>query len=572
MLKKILFIIENKYRKKIIIFFSLTLLVIIFELLSLGMLIPIVKVILEPNEFRKYIEYLPFNYSILNNDSLIYYVLILFNILILLKGCFLFFAQKYQAKFIATFNEHLTNKIFENYTYQSITSLIKKNLSEINRNTINLPNEFTNLLLNSLIVIISDIVLLTFVILFLITIEPMMTIMGAIIVISIGLIIFTINKKIMTLNGDKYVSYSSKIIKTLNETFGAILEIKSLKKESLFINKFKSSSSNLKDIQASLSILTFVPRIFFEIISIILITIFFIILSIKLDNINEMLGVIVLFSFSIIKITPLVNKIVINMQKIKFSLPFLDEIYNVLSTLRIQKVDLLKKLKFKDSINLSNIDFKYDKSKFILKNINLSIKRNQFFAISGESGSGKSTLLKIVLGLLEPTSGNISVDDQSILLNKNQWQEKISFVPQDVFILDNTLINNITLEIDENKIDFEKLEVAINFSNLKNFIEELPNGHNTILGDKGSKISGGQKQRIGIARAIYSNSEIIIFDESTSSLDEKTEAEIFENIKKLKENKTIIFVTHRKIVKEYCDNFYLLENNTLKKLINENSI
>ena len=260
------------------------------------------------------------------------------------------------------------------------------------------------------------------------------------------------------------------------------------------------------------------------------------------------------------------------MQKIKFSLPFLDEIYNVLSTLRIQKVDLLKKLKFKDSINLSNIDFKYDKSKFILKNINLSIKRNQFFAISGESGSGKSTLLKIVLGLLEPTSGNISVDDQSILLNKNQWQEKISFVPQDVFILDNTLINNITLEIDENKIDFEKLEVAINFSNLKNFIEELPNGQNTILGDKGSKISGGQKQRIGIARAIYSNSEIIIFDESTSSLDEKTEAEIFENIKKLKENKTIIFVTHRKIVKEYCDNFYLLENNTLKKLINENSI
>jgi ABC-type bacteriocin/lantibiotic exporter with double-glycine peptidase domain len=565
MLKKILFIIENKYKKKIIIFFLLTFLVIIFELLSLGMLIPIVKVILEPNEFRKYIEHLPFNSLISKNDSLIYYVIILFNILILLKGFFLFFAQKYQAKFIATFNQHLTNKIFENYTYQSITSLMKKNLSEINRNTINLPSEFTILLLNSLIVIISDIILLAFVILFLITIEPMVTIMGATIVISVGLIIFTINKKIMSHNGDKYVSYSSKIIKTLNETFGAILEIKSLKKESLFINKFKNSSGNLKDIQVSLSILNFVPKIFFEIISIILISIFFIILNIKFDNINEMLGVIVLFSFAIIKMTPLVNKILINMQKIKFSLPFLDEIYNILSTLRIQKADLLKELKFKDSINLSNINFKYDKSKFILKNINLSIKRNQFFAISGESGSGKSTLLKIVLGLLEPTSGNISVDDQSILLNKNQWQEKISFVPQDVFILDNTLINNITLEIDENKIDFEKLEAAINFSNLRNFIEELPNGHNTILGDKGSKISGGQKQRIGIARAIYSNSEIIIFDESTSSLDEKTEVEIFENIKKLKENKTIIFVTHRKIVKEYCDNFYLLENNILIK-------
>ena len=322
MLKKILFIIENKYKKKIIIFFLLTFLVIIFELLSLGMLIPIVKVILEPNEFRKYIEHLPFNSLISKNDSLIYYVIILFNILILLKGFFLFFAQKYQAKFIATFNQHLTNKIFENYTYQSITSLMKKNLSEINRNTINLPSEFTILLLNSLIVIISDIILLAFVILFLITIEPMVTIMGAIIVISVGLIIFTINKKIMSHNGDKYVSYSSKIIKTLNETFGAILEIKSLKKESLFINKFKNSSGNLKDIQVSLSILNFVPKIFFEIISMILISIFFIILNIKFDNINEMLGVIVLFSFAIIKMTPLVNKILINMQKIKFSLPF----------------------------------------------------------------------------------------------------------------------------------------------------------------------------------------------------------------------------------------------------------
>ena len=565
MLKKILFIIESRYRKKILIFFFLTFMVIFFELLSLGMLIPIVKVIIDPKDFVKYLEYLPFNFLILNNSNLIYYVLILFNILILFKSCFLFFAQRYQVEFIATFNQHLTNKIFENYTYQSITSLMKKNLSEINRNTINLPNEFTNLMLNSLIVIISDVILLTFVILFLFTVEPMVTITGAVIVIGIGLSIFTINKKIMKLNGDKYALNTSKMIKTLNETFGAILEIKSLNKESLFINKFKNTSTSLKDIQISLSILSYVPNILFELISIILISIFFIILSTKFDNINEMLGIIVLFSFAIVRMTPLVNKILINMQKIKFSEPFLDEIYNILSILNIQKADLLKELKFKDSINLSNVDFKYNKSKFILKNINLSIKKNQFLAISGESGSGKSTLLKIVLGLLEPTSGNISLDDQSILLNKNQWQEKISFVPQDVFILDNTLIENITLEKNKNKINFEKLESVINFSNLKNFIEELPNGYNTILGDKGSKISGGQKQRIGIARALYSNSEIIIFDESTSSLDEKTEAKIFENIKKLKESKTIIFVTHRKTIKEYCDDFYLLENNILAK-------
>ena len=144
-------------------------------------------------------------------------------------------------------------------------------------------------------------------------------------------------------------------------------------------------------------------------------------------------------------------------------------------------------------------------------------------------------------------------------------REKITFVPQDVFIFDDTLKNNITLEIDDDKVDFEKLESAIDYARIKNFSKELSEGYNTILGDKGARISGGQKQRIGIARALYANSEIIVFDESTSSVDEKNESEIFESLQKLKDLKTIIFVTHRKNIKKYCDSFYFLENSSLNK-------
>ena len=173
--------------------------------------------------------------------------------------------------------------------------------------------------------------------------------------------------------------------------------------------------------------------------------------------------------------------------------------------------------------------------------------------------------------MLKPTEGKILIDDQPIFSNLSKWQNKVNFVPQDVFILDDSLKNNITLEMVDQKIDFDKLESAIDASNLRNFVNSLTNGYNTILGDKGSRISGGQKQRIGIARAMYVNSEIIILDESTSSIDEKSEIAIFTKLNQLK-NKTVIFVTHKNIIKKYCDELYLLENNTLKKMINENSI
>ena len=214
---------------------------------------------------------------------------------------------------------------------------------------------------------------------------------------------------------------------------------------------------------------------------------------------------------------------------------------------------------------MSNINFEYEKNNLILKNINLTIKKNRFVVIMGASGSGKSTLLKLILGLLDPTKGKVLVDNQPVINNPNKWQEKINFVPQDVFILDDSLKNNITLEITEKQIDFDKLESAIDASNLRSFVNSLSAGYNTILGDKGSRISGGQKQRIGIARAMYANSEVIILDESTSSIDEKSQNEILTKLNQLK-NKTVIFITHDSKIKKYCDEIYLLKNNTLKKL------
>ena len=268
--------------------------------------------------------------------------------------------------------------------------------------------------------------------------------------------------------------------------------------------------------------------------------------------------------FAITKMIPLINKILVNAQRIKYSQPLLNEIYNTLKNLVETNTEISQSINFTNNISISNLDYEYERNNYILKNLNLTIKKNEFVAITGSSGSGKSTLLKLILGLLNPKNGKILIDDISITSNMKQWQEKVTFVPQDVFILDDTLRNNITLETDDTKIDFQRLEFALINSNLKEYVDSLPDGFHTIVGDKGSRISGGQKQRIGIARAMYANSEIIIFDESTSAIHEDSETKIFNNLKSLK-NKTIIFVTHRKKIKNFCDKLYQIEQKKLKQ-------
>ena len=571
MLKKILFILDSKQKKKLIFFYLFSLLSIFLELLGIAMVIPLVETILNPNSVSKYLDYVPVKFFNITSDNLIFFVLIAFNILILLKNLLLFIAQKYQVRFISMYTQKLQVKLFKNYIYQPISNLMKNNIATINRNVIDLSNDYTNTLLNPMITIFSDLALFVFILALLIFAQPLITIAGLTITLIIGFVIFLINKKVLFNNGEKYKLNKSEMIKSLNETFGAILEVKSFKKEKQFTEKFENFTNIIKDIKIKLSILGFVPKLLFEILGIFLISVFFLILSQKIENINEILPIVVLFVFAFTKIIPLVNKILTNAQKIKFAQPLLNEIYGVLIHFIKKNNSYSQSFSFKDKIDMSNVDFEYVKNNLILKNINLTIKKNRFIVIMGDSGSGKSTLLKLILGLLDPTKGKVLIDNQPVINNLDKWQEKINFVPQDVFILDDSLKNNITLEITEKQIDFDKLESAIDASNLRSFVNSLSAGYNTILGDKGSRISGGQKQRIGIARAMYANSEVIILDESTSSIDEKSQNEIFTKLNQLK-NKTVIFITHDSKIKKYCDEIYLLKNNTLEKLINENSI
>ena len=218
---------------------------------------------------------------------------------------------------------------------------------------------------------------------------------------------------------------------------------------------------------------------------------------------------------------------------------------------------------FNNSINFKNVSFSYPKKSGILKDINLTILKNSVVGIKGETGSGKSTIIKLLMKLLEPTKGNIEIDGVNLSLLGRSWQNKIGYIPQNFYILNDTILENIIFSEENSLADEKKLRNILKISELENVVNNLPDKINTIVGPSGKQISGGQAQRLAIARALYQDKEILIFDEATNSLDEKTESQILKNIQNYKINKTIIIMSHNSKVLEKCDKVFHIENGYL---------
>ena len=285
----------------------------------------------------------------------------------------------------------------------------------------------------------------------------------------------------------------------------------------------------------------------------------------------EIMPFIGLFAVYSIRLIPSINKILYAYQALKYRSAAVNVVFKEFNYNKenIQKINShsVNEIVFKNKLSLKNVSFNYEKNKPILSNINLDIHKNSFTGIMGESGSGKSTLLGLLSGLITPNNGQVLVDDYVDLSdNYISWANKVSLVSQSVFLIDDTIKNNIALGETEKEIDHDKIKRCLKASQLINFIETLDYGIDTLIGERGTRLSGGQIQRIGIARALYKSSEILILDESTNALDEKTEKEFLNFLNELKKEITIIFVTHKKNTLQNVDAIYEIKNNEIIKI------
>ena len=464
----------------------------------------------------------------------------------------------WQLKFSQSIYKYLSLKLLKKYLNNSISFYHKNNSSVLIRNVLfETKNYGTSI--NIIFKLIIEIFIILLVFGLVIYLEPKISISISLILGFFVLLFYFLTSKKIYFFGNEKILNVEKAIKIVSESFGGIRDIKLKASESYFFELFKNFLGRFVKVSNYQQAITDAPKILFEflLVSIFLISL---ILYLRINNdITEFLSIIGLYIVASLRLVPAVMRILNMLQTIRGLEPSINMLNKELSfedELSSSKISLNdEEINFKDRIEFDNLTFSYDSKNIIFENFSDVIKKNEITGISGKSGAGKSTLVDLLTGLLKPTKGKIIIDNKFELEMKTikSWQKKIGYVSQSVFLLDATIRENIAFGVDKDKINENKIIEVLNDAEIFDFVNNLNNKLDTVVGERGVKLSGGQIQRIGIARELYRNPELIIFDESTSALDAKTENQILECIKKLKGKITTIIISHRDNMLKICD-------------------
>jgi ABC-type multidrug transport system fused ATPase/permease subunit len=560
-IKKLIDILDPSDRLKAVYLLFLIIFSALIEALSLGVLFPIFSHFfssgVNSNQVVSYGILKPFLNVI--SSSNFYLILILFIFMYILKTLFLSFYYWNQSNFISSLNEKIVVKLFNIYLRAPYIYHINNNSSHsINTITKEVPY-FISLITASLF-IVAELLISIGLFLVIFFINPLISSLSAVFFLFSTFFYLKVVSGYVKDLGFKRRFNNNLILKNIQEGLGGIKEIKISLVEEFFLNAIKAPAKSGAKTEALFLTMQQFPRLYLELMAIILVS--FIVAFLKINNFSSVyivsyLGVIAIFLF---KILPSMNRIIANIQTLKYGMNSVELIAKDLKLDTDKKLSenfKFKRKKFKNQLTFRKVSFSYgDKQSFFINKVSLDIKKGQSVGLIGSSGSGKTTLLDLIIGILKPNSGDILLDNKLSDLSVAEWLSEIGYVSQFIYLLDDTIENNITFGL--GKADKTKLKKVLHTANLSDFVNSLQNKELTIVGERGAKLSGGQRQRIGIARALYRNPSILILDEATSSLDEDTEAKIAKEINKLRGKITIIIVAHRYSAISQCDHIYEL--------------
>ena len=548
-----------------------SLILIFLELASLGSIPLFIGFYIDPNnllvKFPLLERFLDKNFFDLINRS-VFLGIILFSIFLiknLYSLLYIFFNELYYAEL----KRKVSSDLLKKYLNLDINFHKENNSSLLNRNII-LESKVAVSYINFFIKFVKDLLLSFAILVVLIVINPIPTI---IIVIFFSIFItlyYFIIKNVLLKNSKGLTDIRGLHFKNLSQIFNSIKLINLRQNQEFFYDKFNKFNETEKKLTLISGFIPKVPRYIFEIIAVFAL-IFILIFLTEYQNktIAENLPILTFYVLSFIRVVPLFNSIseslsylrstsyqfnfIVNQSKISSSLDKKE-----ISNFQSNQDDSNKIEKF-ENLEVKDLFFNYSSKKLIFENVNLKIQKNKNICIMGKTGSGKSTLMDVIMGFQKPKKGQILINNMSLETVLPSWKKKIGYIPQDIYLNDTTIAENIAFGIDKDKIDLNQLNRVIELAQLKVFIDGLQHKAFSMVGEKGSKLSGGQIQRIGIARALYFKPEILILDEATNALDEETERNIMQEIDKLKKIYTIITITHKKEVAEFCDEIYLIE-------------
>jgi ABC-type bacteriocin/lantibiotic exporter with double-glycine peptidase domain len=568
--------VNKKNKIKLCFYFSLILLVSIAELISLSALYPYITLLVDPNNVKNYLDKFPLienNFTSFESNQLIFYISILLILVVLIAVSLRLLLLYISTKISYELGNELSTKIYLQILCSDYENHLKRKSSDLIDTVTRKSIEVTNYI-NSILVIASSLVIVLAITIVLLYVDYIVTISLFIAFTILYLIILFFTKNLLKRNSNLIAIYSAKSIKILQDSLGSIRDILLDRNQLFYRNNYSENDIKLKRAQFVNSFIGACPRYILEAFAMILIVILCFFKSMYDDGLLAILPTLTVCILGAQKLLPLFQAIYNNFT-ILLSISKSVEDCKIYLEKNIENnfnvYDVNNYIDFKNII-LKNVYFKYGNARnFVLKDINAQIDKGDKILILGESGSGKSTLIDIIMGLLKSTSGEFSIDNRSIdPFVSNKWKELISHVPQNVYFSNASIIENIALGFDNSSIDMSKIKKCAKLAGISDYIESLPDDYKSLMGEQGGKLSGGQRQRIGIARALYKKSKLIIFDESTSALDEETEEKVISTISSFDSNTTLLIVSHRSSLRRYCNKIWLVKNSYLVE-VNENN-
>lgn len=575
-------LIERKEQAKFGLLLILMIIASLFEMMGMGLIVPFIGLVTNPEMIIEN-KILNSMFQILSLSSANSFIIMFAFILVItyiLKNIFLLFFYSFQYKLIYQNRVNLSERLFKEYLKKPYAYQLQTNSSEMVTNVNHEVSRLFNGVLIPLLFLISEIIIALGIVSLLLFVSPLPTIsLALLLTISIG-IFLTIFKNKLEQAGRYEQDSISQMTKWINQGLGAIKIVKVNGKESFFLEQFKKHSEVFVEALRYIQVLNQVPRLFIE--TIIVTAILFVMVMLLVINgkdLSVLLTTMALFSMSTFRLMPSSTKIVSSLSSIRYNYSALEIIYNDLMSMEkasdefasFKQSEGLPEKYFSNEIKVDRLYFTYtEANEPCIKGISMTIPIGQSVALVGKSGSGKTTLVDLMLGLHLPDSGSIFVDGKNLADILPIWKNKVGYIPQSIYLSDDSILRNVAFGIDDRLIDVEQVWKALETAQLKEFVEKLPNQLETSVGEQGVRLSGGQRQRIGIARALYHNPEIIFLDEATSALDNDTEKEIMKAIDSLKGEKTLIIIAHRLTTIEKCDHIFEIEDGQVKVVKDEN--
>ncbi|WP_298807459.1 ABC transporter ATP-binding protein [uncultured Psychrobacter sp.] len=487
--------------------------------------------------------------------------------------------------FGARIGTEIANRLYTYYMQQSWQFHASGSSAQLTKQVSTEAARISNGIIQPLVQMNAKLVLALFISISIIIYDPVIAVLGLFIFSLAYLLLYRLVRKKLVSNGQKLSEVSTQRFRLMNEGFGGIKDVLLLNRSYDFITRFNDSGKIFARAQGTNIAISQVPRYFIELIAFgAMISLVLVLIKLHSGNLGEVLPILAVYALAAFKLLPALQQIYSSVSQIKGSSAAFEAVKDDLehsfeNQKAISKAPMPTPINLNQSIALNNIEFSYPgKDRTAVDGVNMSIPVNGVIGLVGSSGSGKSTLIDLLLGLLTPQQGSLYVDDIRITAdNKRAWQDLLGFVPQSIFLSEGTIAENIAFGVPAKNISLEQINKALTLANLTELVEQLPDGINTKVGERGVQLSGGQRQRIGIARALYHEAEVLVFDEATSALDGITEKIVMDAIHEFNGKKTIIMIAHRLKTVEKCDLIYFMDHGkiidygTYQELINRNA-